>query len=147
MDAVGLADEQEVHQFCEDTGCSLEDLPEAMDHRDGWCVCVYVCMCVRERERERINKIRAISVIWWWWWPLICTLEYGFKYSPLIPIIWMVQVFFSARLDDDYFDDYIYIYIYSAIRMKLKPGYIVIINLSRRKISLYSPSHLMTVHV
>ena len=30
------------HQICTDTGCSLEDLPEAMNDRDRW----------RERERE-----------------------------------------------------------------------------------------------
>ena len=32
-----------------DSDSSLEDLPEAMDDRDEWCVCV--CVCVREGER------------------------------------------------------------------------------------------------
>ena len=32
--------------LCTDTGCSLEDLPEAIDDRDEW----------RERERERERK-------------------------------------------------------------------------------------------
>ena len=27
-------------QLCSDTGCSLEDLPEAMDDRDDWQECV-----------------------------------------------------------------------------------------------------------
>ena len=43
-------------QLCMDTGCSLEDLPEAMDDTDGW------------QERERVREIRASSTKWWWWW-------------------------------------------------------------------------------
>ena len=39
-------------QLCADTGCSPEDLPEAMDNREGW--------------RERVRDIRADSVTWWW---------------------------------------------------------------------------------
>ena len=38
-----------IQQLCADTGCTLEDLPGAIDDRDGW--------------RER-----ASSVTWWWWW-------------------------------------------------------------------------------
>ena len=37
-----------------DTEYSLEDLPEAMDNREGW--------------RERVRDIRADGTIWWWWW-------------------------------------------------------------------------------
>ena len=40
-----------IQQLCADIGCSLEDLPEAMDDRDGW--------------RERVREIRAGSVTWW----------------------------------------------------------------------------------
>ena len=43
-----------IQQLCVDTGCSPEDLPEAMDDREGW--------------RERVRDIRADSVTWWWWW-------------------------------------------------------------------------------
>ena len=43
-----------MQQFCADTGCSLEDLPEAMDDRDGW--------------QERFREIRAAGATWWWWW-------------------------------------------------------------------------------
>ena len=39
------------HQFCTDTGCSLEDLPETMVYRDGW----------RERERERESGKSVLS--------------------------------------------------------------------------------------
>ena len=42
-----------IQQLCADTGCGLEDLPGAMDDRDGW--------------RKRIRDIRARSVTWWWW--------------------------------------------------------------------------------
>ena len=43
-----------IQQFCADTRCSLEDLPEAMDDSEGW--------------RERVRDICAGGVTWWWWW-------------------------------------------------------------------------------
>ena len=43
-----------IQQLCEDTGCSPEDLPEAMNHRENW--------------RERARDIRACCTTWWWWW-------------------------------------------------------------------------------
>ena len=43
-----------IHQLCEDTGCTPEDLPEAMNDRKEW--------------RERVRYIRATSTIWWWWY-------------------------------------------------------------------------------
>ena len=42
-----------IQQLCEDTWCSLEDLPEAMNDREKW--------------RERVRDIRATSTTWWWW--------------------------------------------------------------------------------
>ena len=45
-----------IQQLCEDTGCSPEDLPEAMNDREKW--------------RERVRVIRATSKTWWWWWYL-----------------------------------------------------------------------------
>ena len=42
---------QDDQQLCADTECSLEDLPEAMDDREGW--------------RERVRDIRADGAIWW----------------------------------------------------------------------------------
>ena len=41
-----------IQQLCADTGCSLEDLPGAMDDKDGW--------------QERVKEIRAGGVTWWW---------------------------------------------------------------------------------
>ena len=43
-----------IQQLCEDTGCSPEDLPEAMNDREQW--------------RERIRDIRAGGTKRWWWW-------------------------------------------------------------------------------
>ena len=43
-----------IQQLCEDTGCSLEDLPKAMNNRERW--------------RERVRDIRAKGMTRWWWW-------------------------------------------------------------------------------
>ena len=40
-----------IQQLCEDTGCSSEDLLEAMNDREKW--------------RERVRDIRATSTTWW----------------------------------------------------------------------------------
>ena len=42
-----------IQQVCEDTGCSPEDLPEAINDREEW--------------RERVRDIRAGGTTWWWW--------------------------------------------------------------------------------
>ena len=42
-----------IQQLCEDTGCSSEDLPEAMNDREKW--------------RERARDICAGGTTWWWW--------------------------------------------------------------------------------
>ena len=43
-----------IQQLCEDSGCSPEDMPEAMNDREKW--------------RERVRDIRAGGTTWWWWW-------------------------------------------------------------------------------
>ena len=40
--------------LCVDTGCSLDDQPDAMDDREGW--------------RQRVWEIRADGARWGWWW-------------------------------------------------------------------------------
>ena len=50
-----------IQQLCEDTGCSPEDLPEAMNDREKW--------------RERVRDIRASGTTWWWWF---CSLYLKF---------------------------------------------------------------------
>ena len=42
-----------IQQLCEDTGCSREDLPEAMNDREKW--------------RERVRDILAGGTTSWWW--------------------------------------------------------------------------------
>ena len=42
-----------IQQLCEDTGCSPEDLPEAMNDREGW--------------RGRFRDIHAGGTTRWWW--------------------------------------------------------------------------------
>ena len=42
-----------IQQLCEDTGCTPEDLPEAMNDREKW--------------RERVRDISASGTTWWWW--------------------------------------------------------------------------------
>ena len=46
-----------IQQLCEDTGCSPDDLPQAMNDREKW--------------RGRVRDIRASGTTWWWWWWLI----------------------------------------------------------------------------
>ena len=43
-----------IQQLVEDTGCSPEDLPEAMNDWEKW--------------REKVRDIRASGTTWWWWW-------------------------------------------------------------------------------
>ena len=43
-----------IQQLCADTGCSPENLPEAVDDREGWW--------------ERVRDIRADGTTWWWRW-------------------------------------------------------------------------------
>ena len=43
-----------IQQLCEDTGCSPEDLPEAINNREKW--------------REMVRDIRTSGTTWWWWW-------------------------------------------------------------------------------
>ena len=41
-----------LQQLCTDTGCSLEDLPNAIDDREEW--------------QRRVREIHAHSTTWWW---------------------------------------------------------------------------------
>ena len=55
-----------IQQLCEDTGCSPEDPPEAMNDREKW--------------RVRVRDIRSCDTTWWWYkiddyswgWPKGC---------------------------------------------------------------------------
>ena len=61
-----------IQQLCEDTGCCLEDLPEAMNDREKWW--------------ERVRDIRATSATWWWWHIIVYKII-SFRLGYLIPYI------------------------------------------------------------
>ena len=42
-----------IQQLCDDTGCSPDDVPEAMNDREGW--------------QERVRDIRVDGTTRWWW--------------------------------------------------------------------------------
>ena len=42
-----------IQHLSEDTGCSPEDLPDAMNNRERW--------------REKVKNIGADGTRWWWW--------------------------------------------------------------------------------
>ena len=64
-----------IQQLCEDTGCSPEDLPEAMNDGEKW--------------RERVRDIRANGTTWWWWWWLSYPSVYFFVGK--FPILFFVH--------------------------------------------------------
>ena len=47
-----MANQKQGDQLCEDTGCSPEDLPKAINDREGW--------------RERVKDIHADGTTRWW---------------------------------------------------------------------------------
>ena len=58
-----------IQQLCEDTGCSPEDVPEAMNDREKW--------------RERVRDIRASGTTWWWWVPKFLIIYYNISYTKM----------------------------------------------------------------
>ena len=58
-----------IQQLCEDTGCSPEDLPEAMKDREEW--------------QERVRDIRDGSTTWWWWYIYIYIYINFFMYNAI----------------------------------------------------------------
>ena len=59
-----------IQQLCEDTGCSPEDLSEAMNDRERW--------------RERVRDIHADGTRWWDEMVSLISISYGTFYSVLI---------------------------------------------------------------
>ena len=55
-----------IQQHCTNTGCSPEDLLEAMDDREGW--------------QERGRDIHADGTTWWWWMFISPSQEYIFAF-------------------------------------------------------------------
>ena len=69
-----------IQQLCEDTGCSPEDLPEAMNEKEKW--------------RERVRDIRACGTIWWWWWWQLSSRLHPWTVHIRRPISWWCIVSF-----------------------------------------------------
>ena len=65
-----------IQQLCEDTGCGLEDLPEAMNDREKWS--------------KRVRDIRAYDKTWWWW--LIDII-------PKSTLRWVVEYIWAVSID------------------------------------------------
>ena len=53
-----------IQQLCEDTGCSSEDLSEAMNDREKWW--------------KRVRDINACGTTWWWLFKLNCYFSFVF---------------------------------------------------------------------
>ncbi len=70
-----------IQQLCEDTGCSPEDLPEAMNDREKWW--------------ERVRDIRATSTTCPMSSPLPCRLNYGHTFPSFSYV--QKQLFQSAN--------------------------------------------------
>ena len=79
----------DIQQLCANTGCSLEDLPKAMDDREDW--------------QEWVRDIRADGTTWWWWYylptpPLGQDMTQGqFFFLSGVKQVW-IQSFPSPRL-------------------------------------------------
>ena len=93
-----------IQKLCEDTGCSPEDLPEAMNDREKW--------------GERIRDIRAGGTTWWWWWwILFLLLSLFYHFSLLASHIFLCQ---NPSLYPGFiFSLYIYIYIYMVLQFSI----------------------------
>ena len=69
-----------IQQLNEDTGCSPEDLPKAMNDREKW--------------RERVRDIRASGTTWWWWFNLALPVNL-YHYDCVIQVTYRPKVILS----------------------------------------------------
>ena len=70
-----------IQQLCEDTGCSPEDLPEAMNDREKW--------------QERVRDIRVCGTTWWWWWWYWLYLDFVLISSKITLLYWHLHLNFK----------------------------------------------------
>ena len=100
-----------IQQLCADTECSPEDLPEAIDDREGW--------------RGKVREIRADSVTWWWWWwwfkeiqflsYFVCYLKYLYRFSFHFCFLVFLLLVFSLFLSYiSWYYHYYYYYYFSS---------------------------------
>ena len=90
-----------IQQLCEGTGCSPEDMPEAMNDREKW--------------RERVRDIRAGGTTWWWYiyiyiYIYVCVCVCVCVNIDCTPFKWIfsIEIFIESSI-------YIYIYIHTRI--------------------------------
>ena len=74
-----------IQQLCEDTGCSPEDLPEAMNDREKW--------------RERVSDICASSTTWWWWWWWYVYIYNIYIYNIIYTYIIYIYIYIHNYID------------------------------------------------
>ena len=74
-------------QFSTDTGCSLEDQPEAMDDRDEWW--------------ERLWKICVNRKIWWWYGWCSCIGLFSVKKKDHVFHWWTALVSKNQQLEQN----------------------------------------------
>ena len=67
-------------KLCADTGCSPEDLPEAMDDRERW--------------RERVSDICADVAIWWLWWYIYTIHKICYAHVCVCVFIYMLYIIY-----------------------------------------------------
>ena len=76
-----------IQQLCVDTGCSPEELPEAMNDMEKW--------------RERVRDIRTSGTTWWWWWWWLSQLHH-LQLVSLSPSYRIVFFFFGSQPKNRY---------------------------------------------
>ena len=64
-------------QLCVDTGCSSEDLLEAMDDKEGWW--------------ERVRDSHDDGATWWWWWWTMLHLRNSDNFRYTISLTYWVE--------------------------------------------------------
>ena len=100
-----------IQPLCEDTGCSPEDLPEAMNEREKW--------------RDRVRDNHAGGTTWWWWGgrtkPTLISAHMCFsvRLNVCMWVWWLVGVFGISTLVGYFMPNPIYIYIYIYIYKKV----------------------------
>ena len=73
-----------IQQLCVDTGCSLEDLPEAMKDREGW--------------QERVRDICADGTTRWWGYIFVISLlHFLCEYVHALALNWINFNFLSIQ--------------------------------------------------
>ena len=123
-----------IQQICAVTGCSVEDLPGAMDYREGW--------------GKRVREIHTGGLTWWWWW-------YGQgatvgHFLSRLQLVWIHSCFFSARLTvepwlknqifpttDSYLDENVWIHAFSLNASVKGKSHILVPNDSSHRLHFF----------